>query len=263
MTEADQPEPPQEAAPGAPSPELPAPPSEPEKVKCSACGRLVDVEDITTARGKFYCSNCVVDAVSIETFMPFREKYDNRAIRWTVLGCGLLILLVVFGSVFLLVYTYMRLSPEIECKNLHVARISRALMSYASTCNAYPPDNNDLRVLYTEGYKVTFVNFVCPGTKNVVTALRHLKDSSASPVGDGMSYFYQGGYGFFEEKGDDKRPLLWDQSAANHRGTGVNIVYKDGHQAWDARVPELHPPGQEAPEKGGPGQDGGPSARID
>jgi hypothetical protein len=241
MTEADQPEPPQEAASPTPSPEAPSP--EPEKVKCSTCGRLFDVEEITTARGKFYCPECVMEAVSAEGLMPFREKYDNRAIRWTVLGCGLALLLVVFGSVFLLVYTYMQLSPELECRNLHLARIFSALRNYAGTYNAYPPDNNDLRVLYGSEYKTTFINFVCPGTRNVVTAVSHLKDSSASPKGAGMSYFYQGGYGFILDEGDEMRPLLWDQSVANHGGDGVNIIYRDGHHAW-------HPPGPESPEPG-------------
>jgi hypothetical protein len=238
MTDADRPEPPQDEEQAAPQPG-------PEKVKCSTCGRLVDVEAITTARGKFYCPECVVDAVSAEGLLPFREKYDNRAIRWTVLGCGLALLLVVFGSVFLLVYTYMRLSPELECKNLHLQRISKALVTYAGEYNAYPLHNNDLRLLYGSEYKTTFINFVCPGTRNVVTAIPHLKDAGTSTTGPGMSYFYQGGYGFIGEDGDEKRPLLWDQGVANHGGDGVNIIYKDGHHAWDARVPKLHPPGQD------------------
>ena len=232
MTENDQPKPPDTEG-----------QAERKKVKCETCGRLVEVEEITTARGKFYCPDCVDGAIAMESILPFREKYDNRAIRWTVLGCGILLLAVVLGSTLLLILTYMRLDTEIECK-ARMGRLYQKMVAYAGDAdyNAYPPENNDLRPLYTSEYTTTFSLFICPGTKNVVTAVRHLNDESAAPEGEGMSFFYQGGYSFVNEEGDRKRPLFWDQSPANHKGRGVNILFKDGHHDWTERPPELRPP---------------------
>jgi hypothetical protein len=239
MTEPDETTPPER------SPERPPePPAEPERrqVKCDTCGALVDVEEITTARGKFYCPNCVSGAVALESLMPFRERFDFRAIKWTVLGCGVALIAAVFVSIFMLVYTYMRLDKQFECRDLKLRPLYQVMASYAREYNAYPPADNDLRPLY--GKHTTNLHlFVCPGTQNIVTRVEDLKDDSASPEGEGMSYFYQGGFGFIRDKDEQPQPLVWDQSPANHKGRGVNVIFNDGHhEYWTERVPELRPP---------------------
>jgi prepilin-type processing-associated H-X9-DG protein len=232
MTEPDETTPPGRA---------PEPPAQPErkKVKCDTCGAFVDVEEITTARGKFYCPDCLSGTVAIESLLPFRERFDFRAIKWTVLGCGVALIVVVFVSIFMLIYTYMRLDKQLECRDLKLRPLYQVMAAYAREYNAYPPDDNDLRPLY--GRHTTNLHFfVCPGTTNTVTGVEHLKDDSASPDGEGMSYFYRGGYRFIRDKEDEPQPLVWDQSPANHKGRGVNVVFNDGHhEYWTDRVPEL------------------------
>jgi len=239
MTEADDARPPEPAE----QPEGPGGP-ERKKVKCDTCGTLVDVEEITTVRGKFYCADCLSGTMALESVLPFKEKYDFRAIKWTVLGCGLLLVAAVFVSIFMLVYTFMRLDTQIECRNLKLMPLYTAMQAYASEYNAYPPDNNDLRPLYGKhGTRLTY--FVCPGTDNIVSRAEHLKDDNVAPEGEGMSYFYQGGHRFIRDKGDEPLPILWDQSPANHKGRGVNVIFNDGHHDyWTERVPELVPPGE-------------------
>jgi hypothetical protein len=231
---------------GETKPAEPTEPPERQKVKCDTCGALVDVEEITTARGKFYCPNCLSGAVALESVLPFRERYDFRAIRWTVLGCGVALIVVVFVSIFMLIYSYMRLNKPLECRDLKLVPLYKVLAAYAREFNAYPPDNNDLRPLY--GPHTTNLHFfVCPGTRNIVTRVEDLKDDSASPEGEGMSYFYQGGYRFIRDKAEEPQPLVWDQSPANHKGRGVNVIFNDGHhEYWTDRVPQLGPPGEAA-----------------
>lgn len=232
----------------------PEAPPEPEArtVACETCGKPVAVEDVTTARGKFYCPECVDGTIAMESVLPFREKFDNRAIRWTVLGCGLLLIAAVFVSIFVLVYTYMRFDTQLDCKT-RMKTLYGKLAVYAREYNSYPPRNNDLRPLLDERYTVkvprknraNFALFVCPGTENIVTRLEHLQDNGTAPDGEGMSYFYQGGHGFVIETGDEALPLLWDQTPANHKGRGVNIIFKDGHHRCGTdEVPELRPPGE-------------------
>jgi len=218
-----------------------APEPERQRVKCAKCGALTDVEEVTTARGQFYCPKCVDGTIAIESVLPFREKYDNRAIRWTMLGCFLLPLVVVFGSMFILVYTFMRLDTQLDCK-ARMEMLYKVMVLYAGAQNAYPPENNDFRPLYDKRYTTNFHLFVCPGTKNTVTTVDHLKDDSTSREGAGMSYFYQGGHGFVLEEGEEGLPLFWDQDPANHRDKGVNVLFRDGHHEWLEEPPKLQAP---------------------
>ncbi len=249
MTEADE----------TASPENQASPEPgPRTVACEKCGRSVAVEDVTTARGKFYCPECVDGTIAMESVLPFREKFDNRAIKWTVLGCGVLLVAAVFVTIFVLVYTYMRFDTQLDCRTRMKTLYSR-MATYAREYNGYPPRNNDLRPLMDEGTmakvartdRANFALFVCPGTTNIVTRIAHLQDNGTAPDGEGMSYFYQGGHGFVIEPGDEALPLLWDQGPANHKGRGVNVIFKDGHHRCESDgAPELRPPGQ-----GGAGAD--------
>jgi len=220
--------------------ETKGPQPEPQKVTCAKCGKLVDAGEVTTARGRPYCPDCVDAALAIESVLPFRGKYDKHAIKATVRGCGLLVLVVLSGLIFMLLWMYLRLNAQIECK-ARMGTLYEKMASYAEAHDAYLPENNDLRPLYEEKYTADFRLFVCPGTENTVTTVDHLKDDAVAPEGEGMSYFYQGGHRFAEESGDEALPLFWDQGAANHRGQGVNIIFKDGHHEWAEAPPELRP----------------------
>jgi predicted RNA-binding Zn-ribbon protein involved in translation (DUF1610 family) len=215
-----------------------------QKVTCATCGRTVDVEEITTLRGKFYCPNCADAAISACLAPTFRQLYDVRSVRWLVVGCAILFFAFIAGATLVMIFTYMRFDTEIACRNRLHGHLYEAILLYARANNVYPPANNDLRPLYDKKYTTNFHLFVCPGTGNVVTTIHHLKDEDTSPEGPGMSYFYQGGYSFWSKEGDEKRPLVWDQGTANHRGRGVNVVYKDGHHEWAETPPQLHPPGE-------------------
>jgi len=223
----------------------PGPGPERTKVKCEKCGASVDVEEITTARGKFYCPDCVDGTIALESVLPFREKYDIPAIRRTVLGCGIVLVASVFGSLALLIYTYMKLDTQMDCRNMNLRLLHNAMAAYAREYNAYPPEDNDLRPLYDTGHVSRLGLFVCPGTQNQVTEPAHLKDDRTSPEGAGMSYLYRGGYGFAVEEGDEKLPLVWDQSVENHKGRGANVIFKDGHHEWVEHLPALQTPAQE------------------
>jgi hypothetical protein len=213
-------------------------------VACALCGTHVDVEQITTVHGRFFCSDCAAGAAALEEFKPFREKYDMRSIRWAVVGCFVLLVVVVFGITFTMIYSYFRLGRLGDCK-ARMDVLHKAILEYASVYNAYPPENNNLMPLYGKRFTTNFKLFVCPGTTNTVTTVHHLKDDGDSPTGPGMSYFYQGGHRFFLAEGDEARPLFWDQSPANHKGRGVNVIYKDGHhEYWKASEPKLVDPAQ-------------------
>lgn len=83
MTDSDQPHPDEaEQQPARQEPQAAR-----QNVTCETCGRSVDVEEITTLRGKFYCPDCVDGAVAAHAILPFRESYDVRSVRWVVLGC--------------------------------------------------------------------------------------------------------------------------------------------------------------------------------
>ncbi|MBN1919337.1 MAG: hypothetical protein JW889_15650 [Verrucomicrobia bacterium] len=219
------------------APELP----ERKGVKCELCGKLADVEEVTTVRGRFYCRDCAEAGRALDELQPFREQYDNRAIRYTVLGCAVALVLFVVGSTVLLIYTFMRIDTARECKR-NMEYICRALTAYAAGSSVFPPANNDLRPLF--GPELRLRHFECPGTANTVTTRDDLKNDGTSPEGPGMSYFYQGGYRFPKEEGDAKLPLLWDQSLANHKDRGMNVIFKDGHhEYWTDRLPALEPRG--------------------
>lgn len=222
---------------------------EPERkgLKCELCGKLTDVENITTIHGKFYCADCTEAGKALEELQPFRERYDRPSIRRTVLGCGIALVVFIIGSIVLLIYTFMRIDTLTDCKATMEKRVYPLLVDYAKD-GAYPPNNNDLRVLFDRDIRLNLHLFECPGTTNTVTTREHLKDDSASPTGPGMSYFYQGGYGYVLEPDETELPLFWDQSPANHKGRGVNIIFKDGHhEYWKTKVPQLRPPGGSPP----------------
>ena len=212
------------------------------KVTCESCGRNVDVEEITTLRGKFYCADCIDGAIAAHTILPFRESYDVRSVRWVIVGCAILFFVFIAAATLVMIFTYMRFDTELACQSRLQHHLYKALLLYAQANNVYPPENNDLRPLYGKEYTTNFHLFVCPGTGNVVTTIHHLKDDSPSPEGGGMSYFYRGGYSFWSDEGDEERPVVWDQGVANHKGRGVNVVYKDGHLAWNETPPPLNPP---------------------
>lgn len=218
-------------------------PEQPERkgVKCELCGALADVEEVITVRGRFYCAGCAEAGRALDELEPFREKYDNRAIRFSVLGCAVALMLFVVGSTVLLIYTFMRIDTARECK-LNMEYIYRVSAAYASGSGSFPPANNDLRPLFNPELRLR--HFECPGTANSVMTREDLKDDSTSSDGPGMSYFYQGGYPFpREEQSDARLPLLWDQSLANHKDRGVNVIFKDGHhEYWTDRLPLLQAP---------------------
>ena len=238
-------------------------PAEPERkgVKCELCGTLADVEDVTTVRGRFYCRDCAEAGRALDELEPFREHFDNRTLRFSVLGCAIALILFVVGSTVLLIYSFMRIDTARECK-INMEYIHGALVEYAGGPGLFPPANNDLRPLF--GPELRLHRFECPGTHNTVTIREHLKDDGASPDGPGMSYFYQGGYPYPRETGDAALPMLWDQSLANHKGLGVNVIFKDGHhEYWKHRIPELHRPGA-VPSAGAASAPGGAaSAPVD
>ncbi len=218
------------------------PQAERQNVTCETCGRSVDVEEITRLRGKFYCPDCIDGAIAACMAPTFRQSYDVRSVRCLVVGCAILFFVFIAGATLVMILTYTRFDTELACRSRLEGHLYKAIVLYARANNTYPPENNDLRPIYAEEYTTNFHLFVCPGTTNVVTTIQHLKDDSASPKGPGMSYFYQGGYSFWGEEGDEERPLVWDQGVDNHKGRGVNVVYKDGHLGWAETPPSLRPP---------------------
>jgi prepilin-type processing-associated H-X9-DG protein len=222
-------------------------PEHPERkgVKCELCGKLADVEEVTTVRGRFYCRDCAEAGRALDELEPFREKYDSRAIRLGVLGCGIALIVFVLGTTVLLIISFMRLDTPMACKT-NMVKIYRVIEQYAGSGAQFPPANNDLRPVYGPDLRLHW--FECPGTTNTVTMREQLKDDSASSEGPGMSYFYQGGYSYPIEEEDAALPLLWDQGLANHKGRGANVLFKDGHhEYWRKKTPTLVAPGTSRP----------------
>ena len=198
-----------------------------KELPCTECGKVFDVEELTKIRGEFYCKDCKDIATKFAQSLPFVDKYNIRALKATILGCGVLIVVACIIPFIILIYSYFSIQTELRCRD-RMMMLYKVLTIYAREHGMFfPPDNNDLRPLFGEKYTMKFGLFKCPGTENIVTEKSHLKDDSGSPTGTGMSYFFQGGC----MKSYDKKtriPLLWDQSPKNHKGKGINVLYTNG-----------------------------------
>lgn len=198
--------------------------------KCASCEEEFCQECLSQYQGKDYCAPCLKAEVTIAT-ARFGGGGDELArMKKSLIGCSVVLLLVVLTPMFLLIYPYFKLGDVGRCR-ANLKKIYKALVVYAKENDGwFPPDNNDLKVLFTEDHLDHLKDmklFFCPGAKGMSPTIGPMGDSTrpGQKFPPGMSYNYQGG---LPEQKKSPKPLMWDRSSGNHRGKGINVLHTDG-----------------------------------
>ncbi len=198
--------------------------------KCAGCEEEFCRDCLSQYQGKEYCAPCLKGEVTVATARLKGNEAELARMKRSLIGCSAVLLIVVLTPMFLLIYPCFKLGDVGRCR-ANLGKIYKALVTYAKEHDGwFPPDNNDLRPLFTEGRRKDTKWFTCPGGERMSASVESMRPSmgSAETFPPGMSYFYQGGLGLPEE-GESAKPLMWDRTSGNHRGQGINVLHTDGH----------------------------------
>ncbi|HID31212.1 MAG TPA: type II secretion system protein [Desulfobacterales bacterium] len=180
----------------------------------------------------------------------------------------LLVVAMIFAVLFSLVLSGIHMARERaeiqHCQN-NLRQLGMAFDTYMITYGQLPPaanqDDDNLRPLYPN-FCNQLRTFLCEMSANQVRSAQDLENNPAWPSGYGHSYDYLSFY-LYDKSGNplpapvpkthgtidrdpDREWLLMDSMefgivnkpdiTDNHRDTGGNVLYADGHVVWIPRV---------------------------